>query len=146
MKIGDIARATGTKAETVRFYEKIGLMPLPGRTEGNYRLYGDHHLKRLNFIRHARGLGFDIAEIRSLLGLVDQPERECAEADRIASGHLAAVDAKIGRLEALRGELIRMVGLCRGGQAATCRVLEVIADHSLCAIEHGSLARDRPVP
>jgi len=136
LKIGDIARATDTKVETVRYYERIGLMPPPGRTEGNYRSYTAAHLKRLNFIRHARGLGFDIAEIRSLLDLSDQPERDCAEADRIATGHLGAVEAKIAQLEALRGELARMVGECRGGRAATCRVLEVIADHSRCLGDH----------
>jgi len=136
MKIGDLARATGTKAETVRFYEKIGLMPAPLRTEGNYRDYTGAHLKRLNFIRHARGLGFDIGEIRSLLDLVDQPDRDCAEADRIATGHLLAVETKIAQLEALRAELSRMVGECRGGRASACRVLEVIADHSQCASDH----------
>lgn len=136
LKIGDLARATGSKVETVRYYEQIGLMPAPERTEGNYRSYTTRHLQRLNFIRHARGLGFDIAEIRSLLDLADQPERDCAEADRIATGHLAAIEAKISRLEVLREELSRVVGACRGGRAATCRVLEVIADHSQCTGEH----------
>ena len=99
MKIGDLARATGTKAETIRFYEKIDLMPPPARTGSNYRDYIDEHLRRLNFIRHTRGLGFDIAEIRSLLDLSDHPDRDCADADRIATGHLNAVEAKISRLE-----------------------------------------------
>lgn len=136
LKIGDLARATDTKVETVRYYERIGLMPPPERTEGNYRSYTSAHLRRLNFIRHARGLGFDIAEIRSLLELSDQPAQDCAEADRIASLHLRAVEAKIGQLEVLRDELARMVGQCRGGQVATCRVMEVLADHSLCEHDH----------
>lgn len=138
LKIGDLARATDTKVETVRYYERIGLMPPPERTQGNYRSYTAAHLQRLNFVRHARGLGFDIAEIRSLLDLADQPERDCAEADRIASGHLSAVEAKIAQLEVLRTELQRMVGECRGGRAADCRVLEVIADHSRCMSEHAA--------
>jgi len=71
LKIGELRRATGTKAETIRFYEKIRPMPPPERTGANYRSYIEAHLKRLNFIRHARGLGFDVAEIRSLLDLVD---------------------------------------------------------------------------
>jgi Cu(I)-responsive transcriptional regulator len=142
VKIGDIARATGTKVETVRYYERIGLMPPPARTDGNYRSYAVAHLQRLNFIRHARGLGFDIAEIRSLLDLADQPERDCAEADRIASGHLDAIEAKIAQLELLRGELARIVGECRGGRVAGCRVLEVLADHSLCGTEHGPPANN----
>ena len=142
LKIGDLARATGTKAETIRFYEKIGLMPPPARTGGNYRDYNGEHLKRLNFIRHARGLGFEIAEVRSLLDLSDHPDRDCAEADEIATGHLRAVEAKIAQLEALRGELARMLSECRGGRVATCRVLEVIADHSRCVADHapGSFA------
>ena len=139
LKIGDLARATDTKVETVRYYERIGLMPPPERTQGNYRSYTAAHLQRLNFVRHARGLGFDIAEIRSLLDLADQPERDCAEADRIASGHLSAVEAKIAQLEVLRAELHRMVGECRGGRAADCRVLEVIADHSRCMGEHAAV-------
>lgn len=137
LKIGDLARATDTKVETVRYYERIGLMPPPERTGGNYRSYTTAQLQRLNFIRHARGLGFDISEIRSLLDLADQPDRDCAEADRIATGHLSAVEAKIAQLEVLRAELSRMVGQCRGGQVATCRVMEVLADHSHCMSEHG---------
>jgi len=136
LKIGDLAQATGIKVETVRYYERIGLMPPPERTQGNYRSYTTAQLQRLNFIRHARGLGFDIAEIRSLLDLADQPERDCAEADRIATRHLATVEAKIAQLEVLRAELARMVGECRGGRVADCRVLEVIADHSHCSGDH----------
>ena len=136
LKIGDLARATETKVETVRYYERIGLMPPPERTQANYRSYTTAHLERLNFIRHARGLGFDIAEIRSLLDLADQPDRDCADADRIATGHLAAVEAKIARLEVLRAELARMVGQCRGGQVASCRVMEALADHSRCLGDH----------
>ena len=136
LRIGDLARATGTTVETIRYYERIGLLAKPLRTQGNYRAYSERDLKRLNFIRHSRGLGFDVPEVRSLLNLSDQPERDCNEADRIASGHLAAVDAKIEQLELLRSELSRMVGECRGGRAADCLVLEILGDHSLCKIEH----------
>lgn len=136
LKIGDLARATGTKVETVRYYERVGLLPLPERTSGNYRSYSRTHLDRLNFIRHARGLGFEIADIRSLLNLADEPERDCAEVDRIASGHLLAVEDKIARLAVLRDELSRVVGQCRGGQIGTCRIMEVLADHALCASDH----------
>lgn len=135
MKIGELAAAAATNLETVRYYERIGLMPPPARTASNYRSYGRAHLDRLVFIRHARSLGFDIAEIRSLLDLSDNPTRDCDEANRIATAHLAVVEAKIATLEAMRGELTRMVGLCRGGQASDCRVLEVIADHASCGME-----------
>jgi DNA-binding transcriptional MerR regulator len=136
LKIGRLAAMTGTTVETVRYYERIGLLFEPGRTGGNYRVYGTDDLNRLNFIRHARGLGFEICEIRSLLDLADHPERDCSEADVIATGHLNAIEAKIEQLELLRTELVRMVGACRGGRAADCRVLEVLGDHSLCRTEH----------
>jgi DNA-binding transcriptional MerR regulator len=136
MKIGDLGTATDTNIETIRYYERIGLLPPPARTAANYRHYTEMHRQRLNFIRHARGLGFEIAEIRSLLALADEPERDCSEADRIASEHLRTVEEKIARLNGLREELARMVGVCRGGQVAACRVLEALGDHSLCAAEH----------
>ncbi|WP_456062128.1 MerR family transcriptional regulator [Croceibacterium mercuriale] len=138
LKIGDLANATGTKVETVRYYERIGLLPEPERTSSNYRSYSSGHLDRLNFIRHARGLGFDIADIRSLLGLADEPEGDCTEVDRIASGHLEAVERKISRLIVLRDELTRMIGQCRGGQVGSCRIMNVLADHSLCKGEHSA--------
>lgn len=136
MKIGQLARATGTSAETIRYYEHIGLMRRPERTESNYRDYAPADADRLAFIRHARGLGFELADIRSLLGLADQPDRDCDEADRIASGHLKAVERKITRLEKLRKELRRMVGQCRGGNASGCCILQVLNDHDMCEVEH----------
>ena len=128
MRIGELGSATNTNVETIRYYERIGLLPAPARTGGNYRQYTRAHLQRLNFVRHARGLGFEIGEIRSLLDLADDPTRDCGEADRIASEHLRTVEEKITQLTALRDELARVVGVCRGGQAASCRVLEALWD------------------
>lgn len=136
MKIGELARATGTNVETIRYYEQIALLPEPGRTSGNYRDYAAGHLERLNFVRHARGLGFEIADIRSLLDLADHPERDCAEADDIATRHLVAVEAKIERLLKLRTELDRLLTQCRGGQAADCRILAALGDHEACGPDH----------
>ncbi len=136
MKIGELSRATGTNVETIRYYERIGLLPEPDRTGGNYRDYVPAHVERLSFIRHARGLGFDIADIRSLLNLGEEPDQDCGEADRIASGHLAAVERKIGQLEQLRSELGRMIAQCRGGQIADCRIMQALGDHALCEGEH----------
>ncbi|WP_033075411.1 MerR family transcriptional regulator [Sphingopyxis sp. MWB1] len=133
MKIGQLSRATGTHIETIRYYERIGLLPEPGRTAANYRSYSDAHRARLRFVRHSRELGFTIEEIRSLLDLSDHPARDCGEADRIASIHLEQVEAKIAQLEALRDELRRIVGRCRGGQAGDCRVIEALGDHGQCA-------------
>jgi len=136
MKIGELGRATGTNIETIRYYERIGLLPKPARTDGNYRDYGSQHVERLTFVRHARGLGFDLSDIRSLLALTENPDQDCAEADRIASGHLDAVERKIARLQSLRGELSRMVAQCRGGQIGSCQIMQSLADHTLCAKEH----------
>lgn len=136
MKIGELSRATGTNIETIRYYERIGLLPLPARTRANYRDYGDAHRARLTFVRHSRDLGFTIEEIRSLLDLSDDPGRDCSEADRIASRHLAQVEEKIAQLTSLRDELTRIVGRCRGGVAADCRVIEALGDHGSCAGAH----------
>ncbi|WP_062767980.1 MerR family transcriptional regulator [Sphingopyxis terrae] len=136
MKIGELSRATGTNIETIRYYERIGLLPAPARTDANYRSYGDAHRARLRFVRHSRELGFTIDEIRSLLDLSDHPERDCADADRIASAHLEQVEAKIAQLSALRDELTRIVGRCRGGLAGDCRVIEALGDHGQCGGAH----------
>ena len=137
MKIGELSRSTGTNVETIRYYERIGLLPKPARTGGNYRDYVPDHVERLAFIRHARGLGFEIADIRSLLDLAEDPARDCGEADRIASGHLAAVERKIEQLQQLRKELDRMIIQCRGGQVSECRIMQALGDHRLCETDHG---------
>ncbi|MDX8357718.1 MerR family transcriptional regulator [Sphingopyxis terrae] len=136
MKIGELSRATGTNIETIRYYERIGLLTAPARTDANYRSYGDAHRARLRFVRHSRELGFTIDEIRSLLDLSDHPERDCADADRIASAHLEQVEEKIAQLTALRDELTRIVGRCRGGLAGDCRVIEALGDHGQCGGAH----------
>lgn len=128
MQIGEVSRLTGTNVETVRYYERIGLLPRPKRTDGNYRDYAATDVERLRFVRHARGLGFEIADIRSLLDLSEHPERDCCEIDRITTSHLAAVESKLRRLEQLRHELARMLRQCRGGQVADCRILQALAE------------------
>lgn len=128
--IGDLADATGCKVQTIRYYEQIGLMPEPPRTEGRQRRYAKEHRQRLDFIRHARELGFGVETIRELLDLADQPERACGEVDQIATLHLKDIDSKIARLTDLRGEVQRMIRSCKRGRIAECRVIEVLADHS----------------
>ncbi|MEQ8639370.1 MAG: helix-turn-helix domain-containing protein [Alphaproteobacteria bacterium] len=139
LTIGTLAQKTGTKVQTVRYYEQIGLMPDPGRTEGGQRRYGDADLDRLSFIRHARQLGFTLAAIRELLDLSDHPNRPCHEADAIARRQLKQVEQRLARLEALRAELKRMVHDCAGGRTADCRVLEVLRDHSECLTDHSEI-------
>ena len=136
MQIGDLSRQASVNIETIRYYERIGLLPEPHRTAANYRSYGDTHRARLRFVRHSRELGFTIEEIRSLLDLSDDPARDCGEADRIATAHLEQVEAKIAQLTLLRNELARIVGRCRGGLAGDCRVIEALGDHHLCEGAH----------
>ncbi|MCQ0094205.1 helix-turn-helix domain-containing protein [Roseovarius sp. M141] len=136
LTIGNLGKKTGTKVQTIRYYEQIGLMPEPGRTEGGQRRYGDTELDRLSFIRHGRQLGFPLDAIRELLDLGDHPNRPCHEADSIARRQLKQVEQRIARLDALRTELKRMVQECSGGRSSDCRVLEVLRDHSECLTDH----------
>ncbi|GAC1563208.1 MAG: helix-turn-helix domain-containing protein [Beijerinckiaceae bacterium] len=133
VSIGEAARGSGVRVPTIRYYEQIGLVPAPPRTEGNRRHYDDSDLRRLTFIRHARELGFEIDAIRTLLVLADKPEQPCAKADQIARAHLVEIDSRISRLTALRGEVQRMTEECAHGRVANCRVIEVLADHGQCA-------------
>ena len=128
--IGDLARQTGTKVETIRWYERAGIMPAPARTEGGHRAYTRANLDRLAFIRHARELGFPLENVRALLNLSDDPDRPCIEADAIARGHLGSVRSRIARLQALEAELVRMVDACGHGKVGECRVIEVLANQS----------------
>lgn len=134
LSIGQLAKATGVKVPTVRFYEDIGLLPAPARTASDRRIYAQPTVDRLAFIRHARQLGFAVEAIRALLDLSDHPERSCAEANALAAGQLQDVEAKIGQLVALRAELQRMVDAACLGNASDCRVIEVLSDHRLCVI------------
>ena len=127
MKIGELASATGTRAETVRYYEKIGLLSPPARTSGNYRSYGGGQLARLSFIRRARDLGFTLEAVRELLTLSDDKTRPCEAVDGIARTHLAEVDRKIADLTSLRGELDRVIGSCSHGTVADCKIIETLA-------------------
>ncbi len=128
--IGTLARRTGCKVQTIRYYEQIGLMPPAARSVGNQRFYSDKHAQRLAFIRHARELGFPLDAVRTLLDISDNPECSCEAADEIARAQLREVDSRIERLEALRAELQRMLRQCRRNKVADCRVIEALADHS----------------
>jgi Cu(I)-responsive transcriptional regulator len=130
MNIGDLAKATGTKAETIRYYERIGLMPAPPRTVGNYRDYTPVHVSRLTFTRRARDLGFSIEQIRALLTLADDKGQSCEAVDVIAREHLAEVKRKLADLAALRRELDSLIGQCRHGTVAECRILEALAPNA----------------
>ncbi len=130
MTIGQIAKATQTKVPTVRFYEGIGLLEAPARSEGNQRLYNSDALARLSFIRRARDLGFPIDQVRALLDLSDDRDRSCCEIDAIAAAHLVEVDRKIKDLKALRRELSGLLDQCRQNVVADCRIIEALGPSS----------------
>lgn len=127
LTIGELGRLTGTKVETIRYYERIGLLAAPERTAGNYRTYGPDHLNRLSFIRRSRDLGFSLDQVRALLDLSDDRDRPCEAIDVIAKEHLAEVDRKIADLRALRRELSSMIDQCRCGTVADCRIVEALS-------------------
>jgi len=127
MKIGDLARLTTTRVETIRFYEKEGLIPTPARNSGNYRIYEQAHLNRLSFIRRSRDLGFTLDQVRKLLKLADDRAAPCAEVDAITAANIAEIDAKLADLGALRTELIRTLDHCRGQTIGECRIIEALA-------------------
>ena len=127
LTIGELARRSGYAVQTLRYYEQIGLMPKPPRTSGGQRRYGEDLQRRLLFIRHARDLGFEIEDIRSLLDLASRPDQPCASVDAIAKAHLVSIDEKIARLTALRAEVNRMLKACAAGRIAECKVIDVLA-------------------
>ena len=125
--IGELARATGVKVETIRYYEKIGLLAEPRRTPGNYRAYGPEHLNRLSFIRRSRDLGFSLEQVRDLMALADKRDQPCESVDAIALAHLEEVDRKIADLRALRRELDSLLKQCRCGTVAQCKIIEALS-------------------
>jgi len=127
MNIGTLARLTDTKVDTVRYYERIGLVPEPGRTSGNHRVYGREHLRRLSFVRGARRLGFTLDEVRELIALGQDVERDCSEVHAVARRHLTDVDGKIAHLERLRTELASLAHQCEGGRIDHCGILDALA-------------------
>ena len=126
LSIGDLARATGSKVETIRYYERIGLLPAPARTAGGQRAYAPEHLRRLAFVRRARDLGFGLDQARALLDLAQQPERDCTAVDADARVRLAEVDLKLADLAALRGEHADLVDGYGHSQVAECRIMEAL--------------------
>jgi DNA-binding transcriptional MerR regulator len=126
--IGALAEATGTKVVTVRYYEQIGLLPVPSRTAGNYRTYSNEHMRRLRFIRRCRVLGFTLDQVRDLLRLSSRKEQDCAEVDRITAQHLLEIEQKIADLKRLAKELRRLNNCCEGkGIIADCRIIEALS-------------------
>ena len=131
ISIGALAKITGVKPPTIRYYELAGLIAAPERTAGNQRRYTDRDVERLRFILHARQLGFSIEAISQLIDLSDHPDRPCRDATRIAKEQLDAVRARICRLRRLESELEQIASGCSAATAADCDVLKALAEQDL---------------
>src|SRR4051794_6456580 len=128
LAIGELAKATGTKVVTIRYYEQAGLLPPPPRTAANYRAYGLDHLNRLRFIRRCRDLGFTLDQVRDLLRLSSQEDQACCAVDEITATHLTEIEQKIADLSRLANELRRIGNQCQGtGRIADCRIIEALS-------------------
>lgn len=112
MKIGELAAASDTGVETIRYYEREGLLPEPARTESNYRTYGDGHLSRLQFIRYCRGLDMSLDEVRVLLRFKDSPHENCGDVNTVIDEHIGHVSRRIKELRALEKELRGLRARC----------------------------------
>jgi DNA-binding transcriptional MerR regulator len=136
LSIGQLAARSGVKVPTIRYYEGIGLLDMPARTEGNQRRYNRAALERLRFIAHAREMGFPMESLKSMLRISRHAEAPCAHLDDLVRDRLAEVDGRIERLTRLRGELAGMLDSCSHGTVADCRIVEVLSDHDECHGEH----------
>ena len=125
MRIGELARQTGVDVQTVRYYEREGLLEAPARTGSGYRAYGPEHLERLNFVRHCRSLDMPLAEIRRLIELSNEKSISCDEVNSLVRAHLGRVQAKRKSLEDLEKQLAALNAQCESGhRVADCGILE----------------------
>lgn len=129
MRIGELSQASGTPVETIRFYEREGLLPAPGRTEGNYRIYAAAHAERLAFIRQCRSLDMTLDEVRVLLRFKDMPKADCGEVNELLDEHIGHVAQRIRELRVLEKELRALRSQCAVPHAAAdCGILQGIED------------------
>lgn len=126
LPIGELSRRTGCNVETIRYYERAGLLPRPARSGGGHRMYGTAHVMRLSFVRRARELGFTLDEVRALLRLVDERDRPCAEARDLAARHLEDVRAKIADLRRMEAALKGTIARCADGTTPECPLIETL--------------------
>lgn len=148
MRIGELGRATGVDIETIRYYEKIGLLPAPARSDNGYRSYAQPHLERLAFIRHCRALDISLADVKRLLDFAAQPGADCGDIDRLIDAQLARARARLKSMRALERQLAALRARCHPGQVTgECGIL-----HELIAAAHGEAcachldAGDDPAP
>ena len=124
--IGALSEQTGCNIETIRYYEREGLLPNPPRTEGGHRVYGEEHLKRLTFIRRSRELGFTLEEVRGLLRMVDGEHYTCAEVKSLTLDHLKDVRGKLADLKKLEKVLKQLADRCTGNETPDCPIVEAL--------------------
>jgi MerR family mercuric resistance operon transcriptional regulator len=127
LQIGEMARRTRCNIETIRYYEKIGMLAQPMRTEGRFRLYGTDDVRRLSFIRRSRELGFPLADVRAMLRLSDKQDQACADIRDVAIGHLAHVRLKIADLRAMEAALEILISRCATNEPSGCPLIETLA-------------------
>lgn len=134
MKIGELAAATQTQVETIRYYEREGLLPQAPRSEGNYRIYGPEHVERLGFIRHCRSLDMTLDEIRVLLRFRDSPGEDCGDVNALLDEHIGHVAARVRELRQLEKQLKALRDLCVVSQdAGHCGILNGLS-HAATAV------------
>lgn len=142
MRIGELGQATGVDTDTIRYYEKEGLLPKPARSDNGYRTYGAAHLERLSFIRHCRALDLPLNEVRRLLDFVEHPDQDCGDIDRLIDAQLAKVRARLESMKALEKQLSALRGRCGVDHVAgECGIL-----HELVAAAHHEACVCHPAP
>lgn len=141
MQIKELARATGVDVETIRYYEKQGLLPAPARRDNGYREYAVAHLERLSFIRHCRALDMPLADVNRLLGFVDEPDAHFGEVDLLVDDQLARVRARLKSMRALEKQLLQLRARCSGKHEGRCGILD-----ELVSAAHGEACACHAVP
>src|ERR1700759_4365796 len=134
--IGELSAHTGVKVPTIRYYEGIGLIAPPARTEGNQRRYDEAARQKLKLSAHARAMGFPMDSLKSMLRIAGHRDAPCADLDALVRARLSDVDDRIARLTALRSELSAMLESHHHGTVSECRVVEVLSDHDQCTCDH----------
>ena len=125
IRIGDLAKRSGCEVVTIRYYEKEGLLPKPARSGGNFRLYGEAHIERLQFIRHCRSLEMTLSEIRALLGLRDNPMQDCGEVNTLLEAHIQQGEMRVSALLQLKRHLVDLREKCSGSRSVeACGILQ----------------------
>jgi MerR family mercuric resistance operon transcriptional regulator len=146
LRIGEVTARSGCHVETIRYYERIGLLPRPRRSSSGYRAYSEADVTRLRFVVHCRELGFSLDEIRSLIALSEDPKLSCGKVDALARQHLEDIQSKQRALARLSRELKQLIDACARGQRGTCEILAALHGPSGRLSKPAAFARDKAQP